>query len=65
MGIFEFLPIDDEVRRSAMRGDDNATLGAIARKNGMKTLREDGQAKADQGLTTHAEIAAVCQMDAV
>lgn len=65
VGIFEFLPMDDEIRRAAMQGADNSTLGAIARRNGMKTLREDGEEKAKQGVTTSAEIAAVCQLDQV
>jgi general secretion pathway protein E len=64
VGIFEFLVMDDEIRRAAISNADNSTLNSIARKNGMTTLREDGIAKAKAGLTTEAEIAAACQLDA-
>ena len=64
VGIFEFLVMDDEIRKAAIANADNSTLNGIARKNGMITLKEDGMAKAKAGLTTEAEIAAACQLDA-
>jgi type II secretory ATPase GspE/PulE/Tfp pilus assembly ATPase PilB-like protein len=65
VGIFEFLVMDDEIRNAATSNADNSTLNSIARKNGMTTLREDGVAKAKAGLTSEAEIAAACQLDAL
>jgi general secretion pathway protein E len=63
IGIYEFLPITDEIRRAMAQEVDNPTLNRIARENGMRTLREDGEEKARTGVTTAAEVARVCQLD--
>jgi type II secretory ATPase GspE/PulE/Tfp pilus assembly ATPase PilB-like protein len=63
VGIFEYLRVNDDIRKLISGGADNATLSQTARANGMRTLREDGNDKADQGLTTAAEVARVCQLD--
>ncbi len=63
VGIFEFLAVDDDIRRGIAHEVDNATLNATARKNGMRTLREDGESKAASGVTTAAEVARACQLD--
>ena len=38
-------------------------MGKLARENGMITLRQDGEAKAKDGVTTLAEVTRVCQLD--
>lgn len=63
MGIFEYLHVNEEIRQAINDGVDNATLNQIARKNGMRTLQEDGAIKAAQGFTTEQEVASICQLD--
>ena len=63
VGIFEFLQVDDEIRRATGEGADASELNRIARKNGMKTLLESGSDKVKKGVTTETEIARVCQLD--
>ena len=63
VGIYELLPVNDEIRRAITQEVDNATLNRIARENGMVNLREDGEEKVRNGITTAAEVARVCQLD--
>ena len=42
---------------------DSNEIARIARRNGMKSLREDGETKVAAGLTSSAEISRVCQLD--
>lgn len=63
LGIFELMVINDEVRASIMNNSDASTIKAIARENGMKTLREDGALKVIAGLTTVAELTRVTRED--
>ncbi len=60
MGIFEFLPVDDELRRMIMARATFEELRelSIARK-GFRTLRRDGIEKLRAGLTTPEEIVRV------
>jgi type II secretory ATPase GspE/PulE/Tfp pilus assembly ATPase PilB-like protein len=52
----ELLTFDDPLRQAILARSDTATLEAVARRPGRRTLREAaGQAVAD-GLTTHQEI---------
>jgi len=60
IGLFELLVPDENVRRAMMRGADTEELTALARKHGMRTLREDGLEKVKAGLTTPEEVARVC-----
>ena len=54
------LVVDDEIRRLILLQADSGTICETARKNGMKTLLEDGLAKAASGLTSLAEVVRVC-----
>ncbi len=58
VGLFEILPVDDEMQRMIYEGAGAARLRAHARARGMRTLREDGLRKARAGLTTLAEVLA-------
>ncbi len=63
VGIFELLMMDESVRAGIREGVDNATLNTIARRAGMRTLREDGERLIGKGITTPEEVARVCQLD--
>ncbi|RMH57087.1 MAG: type II/IV secretion system protein [Deinococcus-Thermus bacterium] len=56
--IHELMVLDDEIRRAIVEGQSATQIKEIARKNGMKTLREDGIQKAFMGLTTLEEVMA-------
>jgi general secretion pathway protein E len=61
VGIFEMMDIGDELRRHIMANDDASVLTAIARKHGMRNLREDGWRKVAAGVTTSQEVMRVTQ----
>jgi general secretion pathway protein E len=61
VGIFELMEMNDELRRLIMRNADAADLTAAARRNGMRTLREDGWMKVRQGVTSAEEVMRVTQ----
>ncbi len=55
-GIFEFLEVDDQVRRLILQGADNAGISRAAQSAGMQTLRQDGMKKVLEGQTTLDEV---------
>jgi general secretion pathway protein E len=61
MGIFEMMDVDDELRRHIMKNDDASVLTGVARRHGMRNLREDGWRKVEQGSTTAREVMRVTQ----
>lgn len=61
VGIFELMELNDEIRKLIMKDADAADLTEAARRNGMRTLREDGWLKVAKGVTTHAEVTRVTQ----
>jgi general secretion pathway protein E len=61
VGIFELMELNDEIRKQIMRGDDALAITAVARRNGMRSLREDGWLKVSRGLTTPDEVMRVTQ----
>ncbi|MBK7926421.1 MAG: type II secretion system ATPase GspE [Bryobacterales bacterium] len=61
VGIFEMMQLSDELRRSIMKNEDAGLLTAIARREGMTILREDGWAKIANGTTTVDEVLRVTQ----
>jgi general secretion pathway protein E len=60
-GVFELLVVDEEVRRLVLKRGDAGQIRDAARKNGMKTLLEDGLDKVRSGLTTLGEVLRVTQ----
>jgi type II secretory ATPase GspE/PulE/Tfp pilus assembly ATPase PilB-like protein len=60
-GIFEFLPITDQIQKLILEKRDSNIIKEVARKNGMRTLREDGWTKVKQGVTTISEVLRVTQ----
>ena len=61
MGIFEMMELNDELRTLILGKADAVQLTAAARRNGMRTLREDGWMKVPLGLTTAEEVMRVTQ----
>jgi len=55
-GLHELMVMNEELRRTTMRDPSTSTLTEIARKFGMKTLREDGIQKVLAGMTTISEV---------
>lgn len=55
-GLFELLAVTDDVRHAISRLASLAALRDLARSGGMTTLRQDGWAKVQAGITTVEEI---------
>jgi general secretion pathway protein E len=64
-GIFEFLHITDDIQRLILEKRDSNVIKEAARKNGMRTLREDGWLKVKKGMTTISEVIRVTQEEEV
>ena len=56
VGLFEIMVMNEEIRRLTGQNADAITLGDAAKRNGMKTLMDDGVDKASRGLTTVTEL---------
>ena len=63
IGIFELLPMTQEVKDLVVAKSSAHTLREVARAAGMRTLREDGLAKALAGITTVEEVLRVTQLE--
>ena len=61
MGIFELMELGDEIRQLIMKNADAASITNVARRNGMRNLREDGWLKVMNGVTTPDEVMRVTQ----
>jgi general secretion pathway protein E len=61
MGIFEMMPVTDDMRKLIMNNADASVLTQAARRNGMRNLREDGWIKVRDGVTTVDEVMRVTQ----
>jgi type IV pilus assembly protein PilB len=57
MGVYELLTMSEEVERLFMGGGSNEEIRRQARREGMRTLREDGVLKVLNGLTSLDELA--------
>lgn len=60
-GIFEFLVVTEEIRQAINLHRDSSEISAVACRQGMTLLRQDGETKVDEGITSQAEVARVCQ----
>lgn len=60
-GLFELLVVDDSLHRLILKRSDVGDIREAARKNGMKTLLEDGMDKVRAGITTLGEVLRVTQ----
>ncbi|MEO8738768.1 MAG: type IV-A pilus assembly ATPase PilB [Casimicrobiaceae bacterium] len=59
MGIYEVMPITDEMRQIIMRNGNVIDIAEQARKEGVRNLRQSGLLKVKQGSTSLEEIEAV------
>jgi type IV pilus assembly protein PilB len=59
LGLFEVMTISEEIRTLALQRAPADQIAAVAVREGMRRLREDGLDKVKSGLTSMAEIARV------
>jgi len=64
-GIFELLVMTPRIQELTVKGADSNVIKREARKDGMRTLREDGAVKIAQGISTIEEILRVTRDDVV
>ncbi len=56
IGLFELVVMNDEIRRLVIKGGSLQDIVAAARKNGYRTMFEDGLDKVEAGITTLEEV---------
>jgi general secretion pathway protein E len=61
MGIFELLQVTEDIQKLILEKKDSNIIKERARKNGMRTLRQDGWLKVREGITTISEVLRVTQ----
>ncbi|MBV8677706.1 MAG: type II/IV secretion system protein [Planctomycetaceae bacterium] len=61
MGIYELMLMNGTIREMAFKGETAVAIRKVARKQGMRTLFEDGLIKALRGLTTVEEVLRITQ----
>ena len=61
MGIYELMLMSSSIREMTFKGDSTLNIRRMARKQGMRTLFEDGMIKAIKGLTTLEEVLRITQ----
>ncbi len=63
MGIYELMGMTSGVREMTFRGESTEAIRRLARKEGMRSLFEDGMIKALKGLTTIDEVLRITKQD--
>jgi type IV pilus assembly protein PilB len=63
LGIFEMLRMNSAIREMTFAREPTQTIRRQARLLGMRTLLEDGIAKAVAGVTTMEEVLSICHHD--
>jgi type IV pilus assembly protein PilB len=58
-GLFEVMTMSDELRELTLARSSSEQLAAVAVREGMRRLREDGLEKVKAGITSMVEIARV------
>lgn len=56
IAIFEYLPLDEDIRKEIHRESSTEVIREVALRKGMITLRQDGWNKVRQGVTTISEV---------
>ena len=64
-GIYELLVLNDEIKRAITASATAGELLALARQNGMRTLREHGEQLVRDGITTEQEVMRVTRDAAI
>jgi len=55
-GVFELLPVSDEIREMIVRGITSEQIRRMALQKGMRSMREDGMQKVANGITSIDEV---------
>ena len=63
IGIYEILVITEEIGKLIFNNETSGTLRTMARKNGMRSLRDDAVRKAEAGISTLEEVIFVTLRD--
>src|SRR5207245_8568639 len=63
-GIFEMLRMNGAIREMTFNREPSQAIRRQARLHGMRTLLEDGVAKAVSGITTLEEVLSICHHSA-
>ena len=63
MGIYELMIMSSAIREASFKGEPTQVIRKLARKEGMRTLFEDGMIKAIKGLTTIDEVVRITKQD--
>jgi general secretion pathway protein E len=56
IGIFEYLPVDDDIRKEITARSSTERIKDVALGKGIMTLRQDGWNKVKKGITTISEV---------
>ena len=59
IGLFSVMRMSDEIKELTVSGAAESEIAAVAREQGMLTLREDGLHKVRAGVTSIEEVARV------
>jgi general secretion pathway protein E/type IV pilus assembly protein PilB len=63
LGIYELLMVSDEIREMIVQRKSATDMLTVARKQGLKLMRDDGWTKVIKGMTTVEEIVRVTKID--
>ena len=63
MGVYEVFPVTNEIQNLILKRSTSSDIQALAQKQGMITMRQDGYLKALAGLTTLNEVNRVAAAD--
>jgi len=63
ISIFELMTMTPQVREATFKGESTQNVRKLARKQGMRTLFEDGIVKAIRGITTVDEVLRITQRE--
>ncbi len=61
MGIYELMTMSNQIREMTFKGESTQVIRKLARKQGMRTLFEDGMIKAMKGQTSLDEVLRITQ----
>ena len=64
LAIYELMMMSSQIREMTFKGESTQAIRKVARKQGMRTLFEDGMIKALKGITTIDEVLRITHHDA-
>lgn len=56
MGIYEYMPVTETIKNTLLKSAHASGIDAVAKEEGMQTLKNEGAKRAVQGHTTSAEV---------